>query len=298
MESNFTSLEPGIYFNLPAEEYHNDSSLSRTGIVNLLISPRDYWENSIFNPRRERKQSKAKEFGEQCHMLLLEPKKFHDTYRIKNLQPFTEESRHKKSMDYLDYKKLEACIGLIRDDSLYQHLFSQGYPEVTIVWEGFLGYRFRARIDYLLPYAGIDYKTTRTVKKEEVGYEFGEYGYDLQNALYVWGLQTVKAQLAEKQIKAFGEYNQEWLDEFTSTPECLFEYLCQRSVAPHIYERFNIEKEVTENCLIQIHTATEIYDKYFREYGASEWPHSSGVTHTLTMHQFTRKSQNRGINLT
>jgi len=66
--------EPGIYFGLPATEYHADPSLGSTDLKRLLRSTMDYWWQSWLNPRRELEadDTPAKRQGRALHKLVLE----------------------------------------------------------------------------------------------------------------------------------------------------------------------------------------------------------------------------------
>lgn len=50
---NMKTIQEGIYFNMPFDEYLAIPCLSSSGIKNLLISPDDFWSNSWMNPDRE-----------------------------------------------------------------------------------------------------------------------------------------------------------------------------------------------------------------------------------------------------
>jgi hypothetical protein len=77
-----TDLEDGIYFSLPAAEYHRLPRLSASGIANMLIDPPTYWADSWMNPEREQdeEQTKAQILGAAYHVARLEPHRFHDCY--------------------------------------------------------------------------------------------------------------------------------------------------------------------------------------------------------------------------
>ena len=62
----------GVYFGLPADEYHDDPALGSTDIRNLLIHPSEYWWNSWMNPQHEPWTSKAADWGTAFHALILE----------------------------------------------------------------------------------------------------------------------------------------------------------------------------------------------------------------------------------
>lgn len=70
--------EPGIYFDIPMEDYRADPALSNSGIKDLLISPLTYWVNSAYNPDREEEDSEAKARGQAYHARILEGKEAYD----------------------------------------------------------------------------------------------------------------------------------------------------------------------------------------------------------------------------
>lgn len=83
-------MENGIYFNLPAEEYHALPRLSASGIGNILVSPATYWADSWMNPDRakaeDEEETKAQQLGKAYHTARLEPDQFKTTY-VRDLDP-------------------------------------------------------------------------------------------------------------------------------------------------------------------------------------------------------------------
>lgn len=71
-EHNRDVLAPGVYFNLPNEEYHADPALGSSNIRDLLAGGPTYWWNSGLNPNRKRKESRALDFGAAMHAMVLE----------------------------------------------------------------------------------------------------------------------------------------------------------------------------------------------------------------------------------
>src|SRR5262245_29067159 len=66
-------LAPGVYFGLPAAEYHADPSLGSTDLKRLLQAPAVYWWHSHMNPDRPPSpDSPAKQKGRALHKLVLE----------------------------------------------------------------------------------------------------------------------------------------------------------------------------------------------------------------------------------
>lgn len=66
--------EPGIYYDMPEEEYHADWSLSASGMKKLRVSPLNYWCNHPMNPDFEPEESDALEEGKAWHKRILEGK--------------------------------------------------------------------------------------------------------------------------------------------------------------------------------------------------------------------------------
>lgn len=60
--------KPGIYFGMPAEEYHAIHACSASGLGHLSISSMDYWAMSVLN--EERTEAATKENGELTPMQL------------------------------------------------------------------------------------------------------------------------------------------------------------------------------------------------------------------------------------
>ena len=62
----------GVFFGLNSETYHQDASLSFSGIKDLLISPITFWARSGMNPNRTHSTSPAMELGTAFHKRILE----------------------------------------------------------------------------------------------------------------------------------------------------------------------------------------------------------------------------------
>jgi hypothetical protein len=83
MSESPLSFEPGIYFDLPEEQYHAARALSCSGIKHLIVSKLNYWHKNL-NPAREPEDdSGARRFGKAVHSLALEPERFARTFAPK-----------------------------------------------------------------------------------------------------------------------------------------------------------------------------------------------------------------------
>ncbi len=84
MNFPFETHEPGIYFDMPEEEYHNDPSFSASGCKELLIGMLDFWHQSHFNKDRpEENETDAKTTGKAYHKMFLEgPDAFESQFAV------------------------------------------------------------------------------------------------------------------------------------------------------------------------------------------------------------------------
>jgi len=74
------TFKPGIYFDIPPEEYHAAPGLSHSGMKDLMVSPLRYWHLHI-NPDREPVEPTAEMvLGTAVHALALEPESFDQRY--------------------------------------------------------------------------------------------------------------------------------------------------------------------------------------------------------------------------
>ena len=74
------TFKPGIYFDIPAEEYHAAPGLSHSGMKDLMVSPLRYWYLHINPNRPQDKQTPEMKFGTALHCSVLEPEQFRKRY--------------------------------------------------------------------------------------------------------------------------------------------------------------------------------------------------------------------------
>ena len=76
------TMEPGIYFGLPEEEYHAAFALSASGIKHMKMSTLDFWMRSPLNPEppdESMTDSFAKTLGSAYHKRIVEGRALFDT---------------------------------------------------------------------------------------------------------------------------------------------------------------------------------------------------------------------------
>ena len=165
-------MKDGIYFNLPAEEYHAQKRLTSTGIKNLLISPTCFWFNSAFNPNRPKKTSKAMDEGTIYHKAILEG--WDALKRDFIVMPESIAELNKNSSTFKLWKSAQPEGGLIVNRKYFNqiktnidylnewilpHIIKDGYPEVSILWTDKNGIKKQCRFDYLKLNIFLDLKT-------------------------------------------------------------------------------------------------------------------------------------------
>lgn len=165
-------MKDGIYFNLPAEEYHAQKRLTSTGIRNLLISPTYFWFNSAFNPNKVDKKTKALDEGTIYHKAILEG--WDALKRDFVVMPESIAELNKNSSTFKLWKSAQPEGALIVDRKYYNqirtnidylnewilpHIIRDGFPEVSILWTDKKGIKKQCRYDYLRRELFLDLKT-------------------------------------------------------------------------------------------------------------------------------------------
>lgn len=78
----------GIYFGLPAEEYHADEAIGSTGMKKLIVSPVEWWWQTPRNPLyKPQKMTPAMIMGAAMHALVLEGQDEFDRRFVKEITP-------------------------------------------------------------------------------------------------------------------------------------------------------------------------------------------------------------------
>lgn len=158
-------MKPGIYFNMPEDEYHAVPALSTSGIKLLLESPEEFWYRSWLNPDRPEPEKKdCLERGKLWETRLMEPEQFNNKYCRFSRSMFEEKGLTvldtvSDIKDFLDghsipYKKsgkkddfIEAAMAAQCDDIVVLEAERQkmiaAYPDKTIIysdemWENML----------------------------------------------------------------------------------------------------------------------------------------------------------------
>lgn len=278
---------PGIYFNMSEDDYHGDKALSHSGITDILVSDRDYWENSALNPAREFKETDALKFGKRCHMMLMEEKKFFDTHNVAG----SGWKKDRITITSNEFALIKESTQIIRSDPATSDYFKHGYPEVSIFWvDPASSLRMRIRVDYLRTFGCIDLKRLRSIQKKKLGYDIIQYGYDLQDSLYREGVRQAKLALRAGKIKAHGDVDPVWLKAFMDDNDTMFVFFVQRSVRPYIYRVWHFDEHIRQEAKTLCERGIAKYKRAIETYGEAGWPYGSAKAETFSIDDMPRRS--------
>ncbi|MFJ4990024.1 PD-(D/E)XK nuclease-like domain-containing protein [Streptomyces sp. NPDC088732] len=206
-----TTVEgPGLYPDLPAEEYHADpfrdrgGSLSSTG-ARKLVPPScpalfRHWADTRQPPKQ------VFEFGTAAHKLVLGPgpalaRLDVDAYTTKDAKAKRDKARAegKIPLKVAEHEQLDGMVAALRAHPYVPALFDpvNGSPEQSLFWtDEQTGVMRRARLDWL-PTLGpgrlivADYKTCVKADDVSIARAVDEHGYHQQADWYLSGLRAL-----------------------------------------------------------------------------------------------------------
>lgn len=284
-------FEPGIYFGMGERDYHNDPALSHSGMVSLLESYLDYWLNSPLNPERTFKATDAMIFGTRSHEYLMDEAGFFQKYSV----PGRTWELGKVTIATNDFHKIKESIDEIKNvPDVYNH-FTLGVPEVTMIVRcRITGIVLRIRIDYMRTFGMMEYKRCRSLQNNLLGRHITDFGYDIQNRLYMDVATQAREELRAGTIKAYGEYDPAFLKAFMGDDDMLCKMLFQRSTAPYIFEFADFAPDVLDNAGVHIEHAKRVYAEGINTYGIKRPPAGNSKTRTFTTYHIGRRIIDRG----
>jgi hypothetical protein len=209
---------PGIYSGIPIDRYHSaecciEPSISSSGLRTIFNkSPKHYWYNSVYNPKRSTKETgtEAKILGQATHHLLLGEQKFLSKFAIRpdtiGNEPWQGNRKACKmwlaakaeaGLTVVTPDMIERITGMaqsLREEPLVQNGILNGLIEHSIIWKDKeTGIWLKSRPD-ALPNDSADFsdlKTTTSVMWEDLRRSIREFGYFQQAAMVAEGCQQV-----------------------------------------------------------------------------------------------------------
>ncbi len=220
--------EPGIYYDIPFEQYVAWDAVNNSRLKLLERSPLHYKTGFKNEP------TASMALGSLCHAGVLEPLKLIERYTympdfsrdVENVTSGGERSfskatkyvkqcedqfrtamRGKEIIDETAYKKMIGISSTLSQCELMQFLRKKGSAEVSIVWvDSETGLRCKARADWVRdsqpqePLVVLDLKTTQDASDFERS--IYKYGYHRQLAFYRRGFREVTGRAADMWICA------------------------------------------------------------------------------------------------
>lgn len=207
-----TKIEtPGVY-DIDFDTYLGDTcsgpSISATGINRLVNQcPALYWETSRLNPKRVAEEPRrALDVGKAAHALTLGEPEFaryfavlpFDDLRTKEARAWRDkmEEDGKTVLRADDFATVQAMSAAMRRSPQVARAFQEGKAERSLIWQDAeTGVYLKSRPDWLADDPGmqltLEYKTCRTLDPRKLAQAFFDYGYHIQAALVLDGIQAV-----------------------------------------------------------------------------------------------------------
>lgn len=195
-------MKPGIYSQIPNDEYHAGPGISKSGLDLIARSPLHYWQRYL-NPDREPVEpTPAMALGTAIHTAILEPDTFADVYAIApkvdrrtkdgkaSWEAFQTEcaTLRKTPISADDYETCGAISRRLHGHPAASVLFGSGVPEQSVFWtDAETGVLCKCRPDWLHGGAIVDVKSTEDAGRDAFARSVVRYGYHVQAAWYLDG---------------------------------------------------------------------------------------------------------------
>ena len=194
---------PGIYKNIPIEEYHAEEGISSTGISLIMDCPKRYWWEFVSGSERHKK-AKQYEMGSALHTCILEPDKFQERFYLARetfdmrtkagkeaMAKAEEEANGKIILRGVDCELLLAMECSVKEHSIWQKIkLNEGNIESSIYWDGGIyKTRLRSRPDFFNEDVVIDLKTTDCLSN--FSKSVYNLGYHRQAVMQLDGLKKI-----------------------------------------------------------------------------------------------------------
>jgi len=199
------SAHQGILQSLPAEEYHSNPAVGHSSLLKLMRSPAHYF-NYMTSPREP---TPAMQLGSAFHTALLEPDVFRQNYivapkfdwRTKDgkaqAEAWEAANAGKTSLTPGDMDSVEKMISSVQEHGGARLLLARGQAEMSGFWtDQETGIACKFRPDFLatngdLITSLVDIKTCVDASREGFAKSIATFGYDVQAAYYIDGLEKL-----------------------------------------------------------------------------------------------------------
>lgn len=204
-----------VYENMSNEAYHgNKSTISRSGIVEFMKSPLNYWHQYHDPDKPEKESTDAMTLGSAFHALLIEPDLFHRQYTFMKEKVdrrtkagkeaydlFCERSRGKTVMKAEDFETITKMAESVMSNPMASELIKDGFYEHSIFWKDeTTGLDLKTRPDIWHSNMTVDIKTTNSAHPRAFQDSMVSYGYHLQAAMNREGIRAATGDDIKKHV--------------------------------------------------------------------------------------------------
>lgn len=212
-----------IHDDLPFEDYCAEEGINASMIKLAHSKTLKHVYAAFLDPAREVDNSDFKEAnkGKAVHSLTLEGQveeikgdqliaspEFYDQFAVgpkcdrrtkvgKELwNDFAEANKGKSIVKAEDFAIIEGCTKALHTNEYFQNLLKEGYTEQSIFWEDEKGRKCKMRADLInMPFGEVgtvwDVKTTADISREGFSRDCARYGYHIQAAHYLDGVNAI-----------------------------------------------------------------------------------------------------------
>ncbi|MEY4403301.1 MAG: hypothetical protein RIR91_1336 [Verrucomicrobiota bacterium] len=186
-------MKPGIYNNLPADQYHADQAYSFSAIKQAMRSPAHLKAWLTAPPE----QTPAMRLGTLTHLAVLQPDLFGSTTAVAPIvdrrtkegksiwEQFQGQNAGKEIITNDEREQLSAMRDSVRIHPAASALLGEGTAEVSVFNQCIeTGLPLKARMDWVRENAIVDLKTTEDASPAGFAKSVANYRYDLQAAHY------------------------------------------------------------------------------------------------------------------
>ena len=188
-----TPMKPGIYDDLPADQYHADPAYSFSAIKQAMRSPAHLKAWLTAPPE----QTPAMRIGTLTHLAVLQPDLFGSTTAVAPIvdrrtkegksiwEQFQAQNTGKEIITNDEREQLTAMRDSVRIHPAASALLGEGTAEVSVFNQCVeTGLPLKARMDWVRDNAIVDLKTTEDASPAGFAKSVSNYRYDLQAAHY------------------------------------------------------------------------------------------------------------------
>lgn len=264
---------PGIYVDLPMDEYLGDPSLSASGCKEVNEDLGRYWHNSgnnTIDDDQTEEEGVERKFGTAYHMMVLEPKKFNATYKIKAGVKQTKAEDMLGEGEYQTMLKMRAALFA---GSKRRELLDGAVPEVSFFWrDEQTNVPCRIRVDAFAPICWSDLKALRSVKTGALRTLIPAYGFDVTGVFYSEAWNVLRKMIAAG-YKMPEPFTDEFVRKFMECPNPRLAFMMQEKAAPFITRTQLFTRGVAEVGLAKVQQAMHKYALAMEQHEPGEpWP--------------------------